>query len=164
MLKLGLFPNAKEITESMAAYHAVRWLLVPKLGIKFDNPNIKVVCVGDGHTPRTAALFAFRSAWQVTSIDPRLREVHWNIERLMCYRSKIEDMNLEYEQYDHVIIVCVHSHATISACLKHIHAPCRSVVAMECCIPLDIPGIPYTGFVDTDVWSPKNTIKVWETV
>ena len=164
MLNLGLFPNAKEVTESMGAYHAVRWLLAPKLGLRFDDPAIAMVCVGDGHTPRTAAMFAFRSAWMCYSVDPLLRKELWDVCRLQCYARKIEDSIMHFPLYDRVIIVCVHSHASLGSCLKHIIAPKRSVVAMECCIPLDIPGAPYVGFTDQDVWSPKNTIKIWERV
>ena len=59
MLLLRLFPNAKEVTESFGAYEAVAKHLrdFPR-----KDPNIRLVVVGDGHTPRTAATFAFSAA------------------------------------------------------------------------------------------------------
>jgi hypothetical protein len=36
------------------------------------NTDVVVVVVGDGRTPRTAALFAMRTKWQIISIDPAL--------------------------------------------------------------------------------------------
>ena len=89
MLLLRLFPNAKEVTESFGAYEAVAKHLrdFPR-----KDPNIRLVVVGDGHTPRTAATFAFRSAWECYSVDPVLNNKKWDVERLMCFRSRIQDM------------------------------------------------------------------------
>ena len=61
MLNLGLFPNAKEITESYSAFNAVKTKLKQ---YELGDPGVTVVSVGDGRTPRTAALFAFRTKWQ----------------------------------------------------------------------------------------------------
>ena len=58
LLLSGLFPNMKEITESMAAFAAAhRW--APKLGLSLSDPGVAVAVVGDGSTPRTAALAAY---------------------------------------------------------------------------------------------------------
>ena len=43
-----------------------------KIGDRSD-PNINVVVVGDGRTPRTAALISVMSRWNVTSIGPNLK-------------------------------------------------------------------------------------------
>src|SRR6185295_14541542 len=37
LLRLRLFPNSKEITESMAAYHAVRWQLLDKCQLRYND-------------------------------------------------------------------------------------------------------------------------------
>ena len=63
LLERKFFPNGKEITESAAAYHYVRWHL-PRFALR--DPDIAMVSVGDGHTPRTAAMFAFRSEMSST--------------------------------------------------------------------------------------------------
>ena len=53
LAELKIFPNAKEITESMAAYHVAR----NKIRMfDLNDPEVVMFSVGDGRTPRTAAL------------------------------------------------------------------------------------------------------------
>ena len=47
ILSLKVFPNLKEITESMAAFVAVK----DNVPFELCDANINVVIVGDGHTP-----------------------------------------------------------------------------------------------------------------
>lgn len=68
LLALRLWPNAKELTESFACFAAAREQLADLFSP--DDPSVTVVVVGDGLTPRTAALFAFRTRWKAISIDP----------------------------------------------------------------------------------------------
>ena len=163
MLALKLFPNAKEITESMAAYHAVRSHLLKQCEISLDDPKVNLICVGDGHTPRTAALFAFRSGWNCTSIDPVLREKEYPIKRLTLLRKKIEDTNLD-SIIGVAIVVMVHSHAPMQAVLEHIKATRLHIVSIPCCVPHEIHGRYYLGYQDTAIWSPQNTVKIWRNV
>jgi hypothetical protein len=164
ILALKLFPNAKEITESMAAFHAVRAHIVNQCGASFDNKNIATVCIGDGHTPRTAALFAFRTAWACYSIDPKLRKIVWDIKRLIPYDERIEDVILDLRYFDQVIMLQVHSHADLATSLENIKAKRMHVVAIPCCIPMEIPGRYYIGYEDMSIWSPENTVKVWRDI
>lgn len=69
LLGLGLFPNVQEITESMACFEAIREHLP---FVSLSDPDVCAVVVGDGRTPRTAALLALRTKWQVVSVDPAL--------------------------------------------------------------------------------------------
>lgn len=70
LLGLGLFPDTKEISESMACMHAA----LERLGDAFgpSQTDTLAVCIGDGRTPRTAALLAMRTKWDCVSIDPAL--------------------------------------------------------------------------------------------
>jgi hypothetical protein len=61
LLGLGLFPDAKEISESMGCFQACLEELGGVLGPK-DGDCVAVV-VGDGRTPRTAALLAHRTRY-----------------------------------------------------------------------------------------------------
>lgn len=68
----------KEITESVAAYvHASKLVFSqpvdpPSQGVIRD----AIFCVGDGSTPRSAAMFAlYYPSWECYSIDPQLKEV-----------------------------------------------------------------------------------------
>lgn len=69
LLEMGLFPNCKEITESVACLAAIDMYL----DIRFSDTKVLGIVVGDGSTPRTAALLAARSKWNVVSIDPAMR-------------------------------------------------------------------------------------------
>src|SRR6188474_1758259 len=51
LIASGVFPNAKEITESMAAVRAL-WR---NARVDRHDPRVAAICVGDGVTPRTAA-------------------------------------------------------------------------------------------------------------
>jgi len=162
MLALGLFPNAKEITESSSALNAVLSKL--KFYDRAD-PNVTLVSVGDGRTPRTAALFAFRTKWQCISIDPQLKQEkipYWeqNVERLKCYPNKVEDLDLCFKK---CVIVAVHSHADLHSTLQHIRGEVRSMVAIPCCVSYNHELKP-KEFRDAGIWSPKNLVKVWRSI
>jgi len=65
---MALFPNAKEITESVACLQA----LDKHVEVPFGEPATICIVVGDGSTPRTAALLAMRTRWRLLSVDPAL--------------------------------------------------------------------------------------------
>ncbi len=170
MLMLGVYPNAKEITESYAMLNAVR----NKLRADPKDPSITLVSVGDGKSPRTAALFAFRTKWQCVSIDPGLDQSieettglpkyqFWEnkIERLTCIPSPVERVNISR---DRVIIVATHSHASLREILVHVKGKVRSLIAMPCCVPYEHNETPCVSYRDAGVWSPRNEIKVWRTI
>ena len=72
LIALKLFPNAKEITESMAVYTVFRRLLSVQCA-DFDSSDAYIF-VGDGTTPRTAAIFAHLTrAGRCIAIDPMLK-------------------------------------------------------------------------------------------
>jgi hypothetical protein len=161
MLQLEVFPNAKEITESYAAFNAAQH----KLKFDLSDPNVTLVAVGDGHTPRTATLFAFRTNWKCISIDPGLNTKKipfWEskVNRLTCIPKYVENLNLHFKK---VLIVAVHSHANMQATLSHITGNVRSMIAIPCCISYD--GIPPTKeYIDSGIWSPKNRVKIWRDI
>ncbi len=165
LLERRLFPNAKEITESMATYNAVREYVLPNAGFDYGDSDVAVVSVGDGVVPRTAGLFAMRSAWHCFSIDPKMREKDYRIKRLIHFKLKIEEWKYDFCAYSHVVILLVHSHATVKNTLRHIMSSqrdtCFHLVAMPCCVPQDIVNKSCVYYRDTGVWSPKNEIKVW---
>jgi len=170
LLVMGLFPDGKEITESMSVYRAVKDYVLNDVH-ELGDPEIVLVSVGDGCVPRTAALFAFMTKWHCYSIDPRMRSTDWSlkIKRLDVYPRKVEDDKLSFgEDFRKLIIVNVHSHASLNLVLPNVistNPNCvRSVVALECCTKMDIPGKPYIGYTDQEVWSPCNLVKIWKDV
>jgi hypothetical protein len=85
-----------------------------------------------------------------------------NIRRLTAHRKRIEQCAFEAER---VLIVAVHSHARLEACIQ----VCRgrqqtAAVAMGCCVPQTLPAEPQCEWRDDGVWSPHNLWKVWTSV
>lgn len=152
LLLLGMFPNAKEITESFAAFEAMTHL-------PYDfKDDIQIVVVGDGTKPRTGAVFAFRSAWSVISLDPLMKKTDYDIKRLTAYQARMEDLTFEFDKP--TVIVCVHSHAKLSVCLERIKAPKRYLINIPCCVKPDI-GIPMLRYDDPNLQSEKNTVEIY---
>lgn len=169
LLERDLFPNAKEITESMAAFHAVKK--------NFQNDNDfwkkqnKVYVVGDGTRPRTGALFAFRSDWRVVSIDPNLdTEMNYDIDGIRLFPSTVQDYLKDMvvgNVVNDVYVVAVHAHVGLGEYVETISAIVGgvNVVAMPCCDKQTIKGQePDDQYRDGSIWSPKNIIKVWSDV
>jgi hypothetical protein len=157
MLELRLFPDMKEVTESYAAYAAVR----DHCGLALSDPSVTVLAVGDGHTPRTAATFAFRSAWRCFSIDPRITLRDWSsIQRLTVLRSLVEDVP-PIQCDGPAVIVAVHSHAPLRAAYEAVRAPEIYVVAIPCCVPQKLWRKPDMAYDDPGIWSPKRAVHVW---
>lgn len=154
---LNLFPNPKELTESCAVYNT----LCHKARIfELGDPEVTLVSVADGNTPRTAAMFAFRTAWQCISIDPRFKKVYWpQIKRLTCFKSKIEDCG--HHHFKKLVIVAVHSHAPLDVVCEKFTGDVRVVAAMPCCTPQVRERPPDFTYIDKGVWSPKNKVLVW---
>lgn len=177
MLALGLFPNAKEVTESFGAYSAARLYL--RGAFALNDPAVVLIAVGDGSTPRTAATFALRSGWSCYSVDPRLRETSrrgvrgrpastgWRgVDRLTVLPKRVEDVTIDCDRRP-VLIVAVHSHASLAASLGCIGGlPSRvAVIAMPCCVSLVLPGSKLEAtYEDKDVLSPQRRVLVWDDV
>lgn len=171
LIEWKLFPNAKEITESIGCYNAVLHYIVEKeselnVPIKLNDPTINLVSVGDGSTPRTAALFAMRTEWNCISVDPQLKPTASNpkdysmIHGLTLLRCHIEDCT-DLHFTSPCIIVCVHSHAPLDAILNKISAPILHLVTIPCCIPHNLYNRPYIGYRDRGIRSEKNEVKIW---
>ncbi len=158
LLSLKLFPNAKEITESFAAYEAVR----SRCDFRFDDPDVTCVCVGDGHTPRTGAVFAYRSKWMVYSVDPNMRVKEYGVDRLFLRKKRIED--IDFFTHEKVVIVAVHSHASLESAIISVGKPKHLfVVAIPCCFDQFVTGVPCDDeYEDEGIWSPHRTVLVWE--
>lgn len=160
------FPNGKEITESMACYDAVR----KHISSDFKTRDTNIVVVGDGAAPRTGLLFAYRSNWDVFSVDPRLvQKDQYRADRLTLLSCKVQDMHHHGSLPDRKnwIIILPHAHVgaivAVAGCMLAGKGPDHlSVVAMPCCVPIDMPRAPDACYQDPHIWSPKRTIKIWK--
>lgn len=158
MMSAKLFPNAKEITESFGGFEAINYLE----GLEWDDPNVNVVVVGDGHTPRTAATFAFRTNWTCHSVDPIMRDRKYNIKRLSIYPHRIQDLEFTFDTP--VVILHVHSHVKAEVTLSRIKAPVRHLISIPCCVPQYLNREPDVRYNDTNIWSEKNEVLIWRNV
>ena len=153
-----IFPNAKEITESMACFNAIRKYIKVK---NFNNKNFNLFDVACGSTPRTASLFAFLTQWICTAIDPKLKNEIYNIKKLKTYKYRIEDC--EFKTESTTIIIACHSHVKLDIINKQIKAPRKIFVSIECCKPLFLTGHkPVKVYEDYGIHSPKREIKIWD--
>jgi hypothetical protein len=159
LLKLKLFPNAKEVSESFAALRAVRKIMKAE---SFGDDSIKLIDVACGSTPRTAALFAFLTKWKIFAVDPVLKHQgrYDAVNNLTCHSKKIEEV--EFWSDSTVVVTAVHAHVKLDVILKRIHAPRIVLIAMPCCQPLELKEEPEKEYEDYGCWSPHRTVKVWD--
>lgn len=164
LLNWNMFPNAKEITESYGTFANIISYF-PELDR--NDSKVRLVAVGDGHTPRTAALAACMTRWNCYSIDPELRhKTKWQeVKRLHLFHQKIEQVLLDFGD-DPTIIACVHSHAHYKACLNSIKSTNRHMIALPCCDRTYYSTYKKPDFIfrDDKVWSQKNEFLIWKNV
>lgn len=158
LLQKRMFPNAKEITETVG-------ISLAALSRFPRSEPATVVVIGDGHTPRTGAWIASNSAWEVTSVDPAMREREWGIPKLRSIRAKVQDTPLP--QADRLLLVLPHAHvclgdnwitSALSAARKE-----WAVISLPCCVQHrtcmgDDPSMVYA---DAEIISEKREIRVW---
>ncbi|MCP4661573.1 MAG: hypothetical protein GY856_39740 [bacterium] len=149
LLATGVFPNAKELSESMGAFESVRQGLIEAGRAEvLGDSNVVFYDVGSGRAPRTAVLAAFRSRWKCVAIDPllapasdRLRQV----ERLHLAPLKVGDYTPPAaDAVKMAVVTCVHHHASLSAtfdALRLAERPGYCLVSIPCCFADDVdPG------------------------
>lgn len=164
--KLQVFPNTKEITESFGAYHGAIRAIGGQQHLR--RTDVDVIIAGDGCSPRTGVTFALRSAWNIISIDPLMRD-QWlkdfGIRRLSVLRAKVEDMPVRRD--NELIIVLPHSHAPMKEVLKNLKSKkARHIVSIPCCVPDIVKelGYPHESIEDFGIWSPKRCVHIWKNV
>jgi len=156
---LKLFPNSKEVTETFGAWEAVQKHL-PHLDRA--NPDIVAIVIGDGHSPRTGALIAMSTSWEVHSIDPLLRPKHvGKIKRLATHRECFPSPSVMQFDGKKVVVVAVHSHAGFNPILD-IECTSLDAVAIPCCVPHKLPGLTPQVYADTAIWSPERNVHIWK--
>ncbi|OQS04560.1 hypothetical protein THRCLA_03216 [Thraustotheca clavata] len=169
LLELGIFPDAKEVSETMGLFNATRRFL----DIDTGNPEEDgIVVVGDGSTPRSAVMFAYRTkGWMCYSVDPEMRlsteteRVPWEgIQNVVPIRAKIENIRIKLRR---AIVLLVHAHVTLDQALSAIEADTiLGVVTLPCCnwygqqeILFNRP--PDIVFDDFSILSDHREVRVW---
>lgn len=163
MLEQNMFPNIKEIAESMSMFYCVEEKLMSwdkYLKDNRGNNNVNIIVVGDGHRPRTGAVFAYSTKWKVISIDPEMKSTDHNIQRLECFKCKVEDMPQHDFGDEPCIIILPHSHAPVQECWNKFESTRKWLIKMECCTK-DKLDLPYYAFRDVNAITQANQIFIW---
>jgi hypothetical protein len=128
---MGLFPESKEITESVGCLLSIKMHFAKIL--KLSDDEVTCIVVGDGAKPRTAALACFMTKWRrVISIDPAITpetmkefaEVH-RIDRLEMRPDRMQDTVIEIDPKKDkcVLIILPHAHLCPNTAIAQLHFP-----------------------------------------
>jgi hypothetical protein len=191
LIAMGLFPNTKEITETFAVWAAIRRHIFPQLSTSTSSTNDRrnaIIVVGDGMTPRTAALCAYltKGLWQCFSVDPMLQYdtytdmtfIHrrstttadhckeWKgIRGLRMARAKIQTVSIQCRQ---ALVVMMHAHVSIEDAISAVDAldGIIGIVTCPCCkwAPVQetwLGQAPHQQYRDVNLLSAKNEMNVW---
>lgn len=173
LVRPKLFPDSKEITESFGAWQAI--VRNYRDDYNPSDDKIKCIVVGDGCSPRTGALVAHLSRWEVWSVDPRLRDKWCNqdIDRLYVVPTKIEDAFITWEsRATKIILLYVHSHAPfqqyISKVANTAHLEHLLIISIPCCVDNNLKLwdkyeiAPTKEYWDSGILSDKNLVRIWD--
>lgn len=238
LMEMKLFPDAKELTEAMGAWQAVRDHVFPDTATlhtygsdeaaagatsghatadpsdvcaargdaaaadaatalaasslldRRSRERDAFILVGDGSTPRTAALFAHMApSWRCVSVDPQLkydtvasrayrgRESadmraavdKWDtrVPNLVMLRRKIEQVRVHCRR---AVIVMVHAHVGLDAAVEAVRASAGivGVVCVPCCNNFASQAVfdgrgPDVCYVDTNMISQQREVRCWST-
>ena len=177
-----LFPNAKEISESVGLWRAA----TKHFELDTQSFGITCLCVGDGCSPRLGVLCAFFTKWHVLSIDPELHTKYIpqikDVDRFFCFQQKIEDFLGEEKKKENKTITAVIPWETTTTLLvmgQHAHVHFEKVVhqlksqmdrhscrlrlaIMPCCVRHSLPWTPHKDFEDLSIFSDKRRILLFQ--
>ena len=186
---LNVFPDAKDISESMGALQAAstHYFQGKENGTGCWRQNdVLCIVIGDGNTPRTATLLSYLTQWTSVSVDPEMGE-EWvgaspkGVQRLHGVRGTFEDWvvgtgpaAIDVSHFKHLLLLSVHSHnrftgaAAIGAIRKSMgvqHLPC-CLVSVPCCHRFgprkDIGRTADHIYEDLAIFSACRQVSVWK--
>ncbi len=185
-----VFTSAKDVSESMAAIQAAGHYGLQSSNKKKKNGNrVKCLCIGDGSTPRTAVLACYLKQWECVSIDPALQD-DWHgiqpkgVRGLVGFKGTLEEFMKSQQQdehyegglskqaeYDHLLLLCVHSHARLHndesvACIMARYGNISTtLVSLPCCPTFrsqkDVGRAPDHVYEDDCVFSQCRKVEIW---
>jgi len=175
LLNLKLYPDMKELCESMAAWTHLRKYFSDEIA-KPQKGDCLVV-VGDGVKPRIGALCAFLArGWTCYSIDPQLQvspnDARWvhdpahKVSNLVCLRRKIQDVCIKANR---VIFILMHAHVSLADTLLSVNATTEvlGVLSVPCCNNYEHQSLvwnqpPNFTFKDTQMLTERCEVRIWK--
>jgi hypothetical protein len=164
LLKYSIFPNIKEISESLAAYYAIKTCLEKTVGRQaFGDENVNCYVVADGSMPRTGGVLVLLTNWRVYSIDPAMKNTITNqFDKLSCHTCTAEEFDIpQAKQGVLSVVVAVHSHADFNAFWNRIPTP-KLGIAIPCCLEQYCDNLDcLEEYEDDHILSAAKHIKMW---
>ncbi len=172
LMLLKVFPDPKEVTESVASYFHIQ----NHLKIHPGDDKTVVFVVGDGSYPRTAALLAKISNWTTISIDPAMQKciqkssnIQKKIDKLSFVPDFIENYQLSQElldKFDKAVVLMIHSHADNKITFEKTLVPfieknkTVGIIDIPCCFHKTFCSCSLQ-FSDEQILSSKNQVFVY---
>jgi hypothetical protein len=162
-LKKKLYPNARDITEAVAALaHSLRHF--PELKESGSAKDV-IVVVGEGETPRISSLFcACTKGYQVLSIDPKLKPSPIRFQNLTLFARPIQQVRVRASR---VWLILMHAHVPIhDVCSSIAEGDICGVFAAPCCDFHESQGLllgnkPDFQKLDGSIAAHSNLVRIW---
>lgn len=162
LLAAKIFGSAKEVSEAMGVYAAIRRNL---RSLRFDDPTVTALVREEGSVPRIGALLAYRTSWNVVSIGQNLKDRAWRIHRLTVIPAGLTEAIAALPRLDKVLIVTVGDiGAMILGTLALPDARVSGVALTNDGVdtgPLSWPDVVQE---DMAIWSGNRTVSTWQRV
>ena len=169
---------AKEVTETMGCFNAVRKHLLGEGKFDSKDAGTTALVIGDGSTPRVGALLALRTSWNCISVDPAFKtkiesvsqdgEVTYawkNIARLSVIAKPIQEVKIKPSK---LVVVMMHCHVDLEEALLCVESECElvGIVACPCCNFIERQKVfmgnpPLVDYRDQHMATPQNNMRVW---
>ena len=172
LLRLGIFPDAKEVTEA----EGIRRAISNECQTNLKDTGILIIASGDGKKSRLGHLLAYTTAWTTVSIDPLAVEVATESKRVHVIARRIEEVDDVPEQWipeklSRIIVTAPHSHGKLDNAVKVAWKVARKAggevtidaVALACCVRQSIAGRERCDQLieDLGIWSGGSQIQIW---
>ena len=140
-----------------------------KLARDFLNDRrVRCIVVGDGIGPACGYLLAGTTNWHVVSIDPCMNKdwlVHGEMTNLVCIDKKVEDVELNCDDWLCTVVVSVHGHANVDALWNKLDGKCNILLSIPCCKGFNqkvLTSEPKLHIREPQIPSKHNHIYIWE--
>ena len=169
LLKYKIFPNTKEITETIGGFNAYRKFFMSTF--QPSDEDITVITPGDGVCARTATFFAHLTKFHCIAVDPLTRGNTQNkVYRVDEFKMRGEDFRWDskdnpYLRPKKVLIVGVHAHLQPSDLVFNMGGSLMTgIIWIPCCfkIPKKVENSADYVYFDQHIQSPANKVFVWK--